>query len=87
MNELNELPSHPLEQVHRFFEDHKKLEKKEVIVENFPGRGDAYKIVEESIEFFAEEEVPGRRDGTKCVISIDGMKTILLMPITGIRGE
>ena len=30
INDISELPKHILDQVHRFFEDYKKLEKKEV---------------------------------------------------------
>ncbi len=34
-NDIKELPHHILEQVHRFFQDYKKLEKKEVKVNGF----------------------------------------------------
>ncbi len=34
-NDLTELPKHVLEQVHRFFEDYKKMENKVVKVEKF----------------------------------------------------
>ena len=55
INELEELPKHLLDQIHRFFEDYKKLEKKEVKVENFLGRKDAYKIVKESIDLYKKK--------------------------------
>ena len=35
MNSIEELPHHIIEQIHRFFEDYKKMEKKEVKVEGF----------------------------------------------------
>jgi inorganic pyrophosphatase len=34
-NDVTELPSHFCEQIHRFFEDYKKMEKKEVQVLHF----------------------------------------------------
>jgi len=34
-NDLTEIPKHVLEQVHRFFEDYKKMENKVVKVEKF----------------------------------------------------
>jgi inorganic pyrophosphatase len=37
-NEISELPQHLLDQIHRFFEDYKKLERKEVKVKQFEGR-------------------------------------------------
>ena len=46
ISELNQLPEHLLQQVHRFFSDYKKLENKEVRVENFCGREEAEKIVQ-----------------------------------------
>lgn len=52
VNDISELPPHILEQVHRFFEDYKKLEKKEVEVLKFEGRERAYEIVKESIELY-----------------------------------
>jgi len=39
-------------QLRRFFEDYKKLEHKQVIVEQFLGRDDAYKIVNEAVELY-----------------------------------
>jgi inorganic pyrophosphatase len=52
INDISELPPHTLLEIQRFFEDYKKLENKEVIVENFLGREDAYKIIEQSIELY-----------------------------------
>jgi inorganic pyrophosphatase len=37
-NDISEIPQHLLQQVHRFFEDYKKMEKKEVKVLEFAGR-------------------------------------------------
>ncbi len=51
-NDISELPPHTLLEIQRFFEDYKKLENKEVIVENFLGREDAYRIIEKSIDLY-----------------------------------
>jgi inorganic pyrophosphatase len=55
INELEELPPHTLIEIRRFFEDYKKAEHKEVIVEAFYGRKAAYEIIKESIRFYEEK--------------------------------
>lgn len=52
--DISELPPHTLLEMRRFFEDYKKLENKEVIVEHFLGREDAYRIIEASIRLYNE---------------------------------
>ena len=52
INDISELPPHTLLEVRRFFEDYKKLEMKEVIVEQFLGREAAYKIIQDSIDLY-----------------------------------
>lgn len=52
INDISELPPHTLLEMRRFFEDYKKLEHKEVIVEQFLGREPAYEIIEESIRLY-----------------------------------
>jgi inorganic pyrophosphatase len=54
INDISELPPHTLLEMRRFFEDYKKLENKEVIVENFLGREAAYEIVQRSIDLYKE---------------------------------
>lgn len=51
-NDISELPSHLLQQIHRFFEDYKKLENKEVKVKSFEDRAHAVEIVKKSIELY-----------------------------------
>jgi inorganic pyrophosphatase len=52
-NDIEELPKHLLDQVHRFFEDYKKLEHKKVEVLKFEGRLKAYEIINEAVSKYA----------------------------------
>lgn len=52
VNDLSELPPHTVTELKRFFEDYKKLEHKNVVVEKFFGKEEAYKIVLDSIEYY-----------------------------------
>src|SRR5664279_1110688 len=52
INELSELPPHTLVELKRFFEDYKKLEHKNVIVEQFLSKEKAYEIVLESMKLY-----------------------------------
>jgi len=56
INDISELPPHTVVELRRFFEDYKKLEHKQVIVEQFLGRDDAYRIVNEAVELYAKEK-------------------------------
>ncbi|HYO45560.1 MAG TPA: inorganic diphosphatase, partial [Gemmatimonadota bacterium] len=49
-----ELRPHRLAQLKRFFEDYKKLEEKEVRVEEFSGPDEAVRKVSEAIERYAD---------------------------------
>lgn len=49
---INQLASHRMMEVQRFFEDYKKLENKNVVVEKFFDRADALRILEEAIELY-----------------------------------
>lgn len=54
INELSELPPHTLVELKRFFEDYKKLEHKNVTVEQFISREEAYKIINDSLKLYKE---------------------------------
>jgi inorganic pyrophosphatase len=41
-----------MKETHRFFEDYKKLENKEVKVEDFLGKEDAMRIITEAVELY-----------------------------------
>jgi inorganic pyrophosphatase len=52
INELSELPPHTLVELKRFFEDYKKLEHKNVTVEEFVNRERAYEIIDDSLKLY-----------------------------------
>ncbi len=56
INELAELPPHTIVELRRFFEDYKKLEHKHVIVEEFLGREDAYKVINNGLYLYNQNE-------------------------------
>jgi inorganic pyrophosphatase len=56
INDLPELPPHTLVELKRFFEDYKKLEHKNVVVEQFMNREKAYQIVVESMKLYQEKK-------------------------------
>lgn len=49
---ITELPSHRLDELRRFFEDYKKLENKEVLVQDFLGPDEAKKALNHSINLY-----------------------------------
>ena len=49
INDITDLPEHWVKELRSFFEDYKKLEHKEVVVEDFLGRDDAQKIVKKAM--------------------------------------
>ena len=53
INDIKELPPHTIVELKRFFEDYKKLEHKKVVVEEFLGKNEAFKIVNEAVELYS----------------------------------
>jgi len=51
-NDISALPPHVMKELQRFFEDYKKLENKEVIIDNLRGRLDAINCIKESIKLY-----------------------------------
>jgi inorganic pyrophosphatase len=50
--DISMLPAHTLEELQRFFEDYKALEKKKVRIERFKGRIDSHEIIQQSIRLY-----------------------------------
>jgi inorganic pyrophosphatase len=54
IDDMSMLPPHTTIQLQRFFEDYKKLEHKNVIVDRFLGKEEAYKVIEEGMVLYNE---------------------------------
>lgn len=54
---IQELPEHRLRELKRFFQDYKKLEDKEVLVQDFLGPDEAKQVIAEAIERYQTEYI------------------------------
>lgn len=52
INDITDLPPHTELEIIRFFKDYKKLQHGTVVVEQFLGKEEAYRIINESIELY-----------------------------------
>eukprot|EP00386_Alphamonas_edax_P004871 GDKI01015339.1.p1 GENE.GDKI01015339.1~~GDKI01015339.1.p1 ORF type:complete len:199 (-),score=87.37 GDKI01015339.1:275-832(-) len=55
IDSIQQLPPHRLREIKRFFEDYKKNENKEVVVDDFFGPDEAKKIIKQGIEKYKAE--------------------------------
>ena len=55
IEDISELPAHFFKELKNFFEDYKKLEKKEVAVEDFQDAKTAKQIIQDSIDLYNKE--------------------------------
>lgn len=52
IDDMSQLGPHTMVEIQRFFEDYKKLENKEVIIEKMQGPEEAYRIIRESVSLY-----------------------------------
>jgi inorganic pyrophosphatase len=52
INDISELPPHTENEIMRFFQDYKILEKRKIEVEHFLGKEKAYEIIKENFEMY-----------------------------------
>ncbi len=55
-NSIDELPRHKIQQLQRFFEDYKILEKKKVVVEGFLGPAQAIDAISRAISLYEQQK-------------------------------
>lgn len=56
VQDVDQLPSHVMREIQRFFEDYKVLEQKAVLVSHIQGRDEALRIVRDALALYRREE-------------------------------
>jgi inorganic pyrophosphatase len=51
-SDINDLPAYLIDELTHFFENYKTLENKKVVIDQFLGKEKAYRIIEESIDYY-----------------------------------
>jgi inorganic pyrophosphatase len=51
-SDINDLPAYLVDELTHFFENYKTLENKKVVIDQFLGKEKAYRIIEESIDYY-----------------------------------
>lgn len=55
ITDIDELPNHFFSELKQYFEQYKVLENKVVEIDNFQSKAEAYKVIEEAIDFYKEK--------------------------------
>ena len=56
LTHIQQLPLHRLSELRRFFEDYKKLEHKEVLVQDFFGPEETFRVITDYMEIYRQQE-------------------------------
>ncbi len=64
-NDISELPPHTLLELRSFFEDYKKLENKEVVVEEFQDKSTAMEVINQAVADYNEKFVVPKKEKKK----------------------
>lgn len=54
IQDISELGPHTMVEIQRFFEDYKKLENRQVVIEKLVGRQEAWRIIEDSVRLYEQ---------------------------------
>jgi len=55
ISSIEEMPKHFMNELRNYFEQYKVLENKEVYIEDFQNKEEAYRIIDEAVEFYKQK--------------------------------